>query len=164
MRLATCGENWCLRSLILALDRVHWVLGETGEAARICHGKKSEHGRAYDCMSSCQSRYWPASSPVRPAPSSCTKCSCGGKTVISIGQGWNWTGGSGEVQPWRTNLSKIGEVSRKVLLPLLGAVRLRKKCPSGFPFSIWKYQSCGLPRRVYQSSIRLSSIDMLARI
>jgi hypothetical protein len=71
--------------------------------------------------------------------------------------GWNWTGCSGEVQPWRTNLSKIGEVSRKVLLPLLGAVRLRKKRPSGFPFSIWKYQACGLPPRVHLRSISLSS-------
>jgi hypothetical protein len=48
---------------------------------------------------------------------------------------WNWAGSSGEMRPWRTNLSKIGEGSRKLLLPLLGAVSLRKKCPSEFPFS-----------------------------
>jgi hypothetical protein len=47
--------------------------------------------------------------------------------------GWNWTGCSGEVQPWRTNLSKIGEVSREVLLLLLGAVRLSKNRGSRFP-------------------------------
>ena len=57
-----------------------------------------------------------------------------GKTVNSIGQDRIGPACSGEVRPWRTNLSKIGEVSRKVLLPLLGAVRLRKWFPSGFRF------------------------------
>ena len=63
----------------------------------------------------------------------------------------------GEVQPWRTNLSQMGELSREALLPPLGAVRLLKKCPSAFPLSIWKYQSCGSPRRVHFSRICLNS-------
>jgi hypothetical protein len=80
-----------------------------------------------------------------------------GKTGISIGQDGIGPAARGEVQPWRTNLSKIGGVSREVLLPPLGAVRLRKKCSSAFPFSIWKYQSCGSPQRVHLRPVCLNS-------
>jgi hypothetical protein len=152
LRLATYAENWCLRLLILALDRVHWVLGEPEEGARICHGKKSEHGRACDCMAPIRAR---SGQRATSAEQVAQNAAAMGKSYPHWTE-WNWAGSSGETRPWRTNLSKIGEGSRKLLLPLLGAVSLRKKSHRGSRFHL-KYQSCGSPRRVHFSRIRLSS-------